>query len=129
MASEHHTFVAEGLVVHNKITCGSDDCLSTTEAPGTTTGSGSTTGSGGGESSGGEGATFACTAELACSLAAEYCARVYPGVPGEMMSASCEPLPAACVSDASCACLAAAEVEGECALAPEGGLVVSIYGR
>ena len=131
VASEHHTFVADGLVVHNKVSCGSDDCLSTTEAPGTTAGS-STAGSSTGESSTGEstgeGASFACTAELACSLAAEYCALVYPGVPGEM-SASCEPLPAACVREPTCACLAAAEVEGECAVAPEGGLVVSIYGR
>lgn len=127
VASEHHNFVANGLVVHNKSSCGSDACLTTTEAASSSEASSTGESTSTGETTG-AGATFACTAELACSLAEQYCALSYPGVPGET-SASCEPLPGACVTDRTCACLAAEGVEGECALAPEGGLVVSIYGR
>jgi hypothetical protein len=74
-------------------------------------------------------ATFPCGDMLECLQATEYCEIFVPGVPGPW-SYGCPPLPAACLGDATCACLEGEGVlgaKGDCVEPPGGGVQVTIF--
>ena len=75
-------------------------------------------------------ATFDCGPTETCTVATEYCEAFVPGVPGPT-SYSCMPLPAACVGDGTCVCLAGQGIpgpEGMCTDVPGGGVEIEIFG-
>mgnify|MGYP000726994554 CR=1 FL=1 len=152
VAGSHATFVAEGLVVHNK----SYDPSSTSYAPvsdslgsaetsaaPTTSTAGTTGATDAGSSSSGAatgettmgtestgetgGVMFPCGDEMVCDAATEYC-EVFSGGPDPTINYSCLPIPAACQDDPTCACLLEEGVGNECMPTPEGGLVVQVLG-
>lgn len=95
---------------------------------GTTTSTGATdSSSSSGSDTGDTGAPqFAC-GNLSCSLADEYCQVFHPGVEGEIIF-TCQPIPAACLPEPDCMCLAAQAIEGECTGTSESGLRVDVLG-
>ena len=80
--------------------------------------------SGGSAITGGMTATGGC---IGCVVGQEYCRATIGGALGRPGSYTCTPLPTACVSIPTCVCLSAAAVSGQCTLAANGDLTVTLY--
>jgi hypothetical protein len=85
---------------------------------------------GGAHSSGGSATTGGMTAIggcIGCVIGQEYCRATIGGALGRPGSYTCTPLPTACVSTRTCACLSAAAVSGQCTEAANGDITVTLY--
>lgn len=72
--------------------------------------------------------TFACGDDLECSLNAEYCQAVNPGVKGGQVTYSCVDTPAACSDSVDCECLSTAlAVPSMCSEVEPGGLIIQVF--
>ena len=87
--------------------------------------SGSSTGTGDSSDGGGAGGGGA-TAR--CPVSAEYCDIQHSDVASEPDVEACRPMPAACASDVSCACLLGEVVADECSASEAGRLTLEHAG-